>query len=81
MSQWAQAGVKIVRIDMTTLPEGRHVGVGYQVVLGGNRVVHEAGLTLHGPAGNRSLPDDLAAAVETLWKHAEAQVAEHEGLT
>ena len=60
--------------------DGRHVGVGYQILLGG-RIVHEGALTLHGPAADgRALPSDLVLAVETLWRHAAEQVAEHEEL-
>jgi hypothetical protein len=79
---WSKAQTKVTRIEITIYPDSgeHHVGARYEVALPGGRVVHQAGLTLHGPAGDRALPDDLAAAVQTLWEHAQRQVAEHEGL-
>lgn len=96
MSDWSQAGHRLNHITISRaaaqeatgapggeleIEPGTHVGCGYQVVLPGGRVVHEAGLTLHGPAAQGGLlPDDLAAAVEAIWKHAEQAVSDREGL-
>jgi hypothetical protein len=80
MNQWSQAKIRVTRIDITpAMGLERHVGVGYEVLVG-DRVVHQAGLTIHGPAGENSLPDDLASLVEALWRHAQERVAELEGL-
>lgn len=97
MGQWETARTRLVEVKLhlaaaqsamgapggeLEIEPGPHVGASYQVVVGGGRVVHEGGLTLHGPAAQaaRALPDDLAAAVETLWRHAQEAVAEHEQL-
>jgi hypothetical protein len=95
MNPWSQAQLRLTHVTVgpvaraaTAAPGGQlevepgpHVGCGYQVVLPGERVVHEGGLTLHGPAAQeRQLPDELAAAVQALWEHAQQQIADHEGL-
>lgn len=93
MGLWAEARHRLISITIapsvaraaTGAPGGLlpiepelHVGCGYQVLLPDGRIVHEAGLTLHGQG--EALPDDLAAAVESLRQHAAQRIAERESL-
>ncbi len=95
MSQWGRARHRLLPATVTPtaarpaagapggeLPvePGPHVACGYQIVLPGDRVVHESGLTLHGPAGEGSLPPDLVAAMEALLRHAQDRVQAQEGI-
>jgi hypothetical protein len=96
MSQWGEAGHRVRHILILpataqaatgapggelAIEPGLHVAATYQVVLPGGRVVHEGALTLHGPATpDRALPSALAEALETLCRHAEKAVTEHEGI-
>lgn len=87
MTAWSEAATHITRIEIVEFPgttegsDSRHVGVGYQIRLGGRVVSDAGGLTLHGPAGDRKLPAGLVSAVAQLWAYAERQVAEHEQVT
>lgn len=95
MSQWEQARHRLLHVTVTptaarsatgapggelTVEPGPHVACGYQIVLPGERVVHESGLTLHGPAGEGSLPPELVDAMEALLRHAQERVQAQEGI-
>lgn len=94
MGDWSNPRTRITSIEIrrgaaenaegfpgpVTPSTDQHIGVGYEIVLPSGRIVHQSGLTIHGPAGMRVLPAELAAAVDALWAHAEQVAAQHEGL-